>query len=927
VKNPNNLLRILLVAGLLALALAGCGKETPEALVASAKSLAAKGDSKGAVIQLRNVLQKQPQNAEARYLLGQALNEQMDYVSAEKELLKALEYRYTQDRVYPELARAMLGQGNRKQVIAEFGDKTLADPEALASLKTDLGFAYFGLGQRDEARAAFATALAAKAGYDRARVGQAMLAASDKDVAGAAKIVDEVLAIAPTLPEALNLKADLLLARNETEGAIKVAEQLVKVQPNNFRARYALASLRIRAGKLDEAAADVAAMRQSFPKDARVAYLEALVAYRRGDAAKTRDAIQEVLKAAPDHAPSLFLAGAADYQLRSFDAAAERLRAVIRQYPQSTEAQLLLISTYLAAGQPENAQQVVDAALRRVPDNPKVVALAGAAAVANNDLAKASQYYERAAALDRESALTRTRLGQVRLAMGDADRAMKDLEAASELDATGYQPDLSLVVAHLRRKEFDKALAAAATLEKKQPNNPLTHNVKGIVFAANSDYKNARTSFAKALELQFDYLPAARNLARLDIAEKNPEAARKRLEAIIAKQPKNDEAMIALAGVQAATGATPKEVMATLERAVAANPASVTAKIALANYQLQSGDATGALAALQGAAAANPNDTRILELLALAQQRAGESKQAIETYRKLAALQPKAPAPLIRLAALQFAAKDYGATLQTLQKALALNPGALDVRIEIANVQAVAGKTDEALAAARAIQKELPQDAAGFAVEGNVYFVQKNWDRAAAAYREAVKRKPSPVVVARLHGVLENQGKKADANALVAKWAQENPKDVVVPNYLADRALGERNYKEATRLYKQILPSQPGNPVLLNNLAWAAAESKDPDAISYAEKAYALAPQSAEVLDTYGWLLLQKGEAKRAVELLTTAVTRGPTNPEIRLHLAKALIAATDKAAARKEILTLFTLEASDAQRAEAQEILKTLPE
>ena len=926
-KNPNNPLRTLAVAGLLALALAGCGKETPEALIASAKSLSAKGDDKGAVIQLRNVLQRQPENGEARYLLGQALNEQMDYVSAEKELHKALDYRYTQDRVYPELARALLGQGNGKQVIAEFADKTLADPEALASLKTDLGFAYFGSGQRDEARAAFDAALEAKAGYGRARVGQAMLAASDKDVAGATTVVDEVLAIAPTLPEALNLKADLLLVQNDTEGAIKVAEQLVKVQPNNFRARYALASLRIRANKLDAAAADVAAMRKSFPKDARVAYLEALIAFRQGDATRTRDAIQEVLTISPNHGPSLFLAGAADYQLRSFDSAAERLRAVIRQYPQSTEAQLLLISTYLAAGQPENAQQVVDAALRRVPDNPKVLALAGAAALANNDLAKASQFYERAAALDKESAPTRARLGQVRLAMGDADRAMKDLEAASELDATGYQPDLALVVAHLRRKEFDKALEAAATLEKKQPDNPLTHNVKGIVYAANSDYQNARTSFAKALELQFDYLPAARNLARLDIVEKNPDAARKRFEAIIAKQPNNDEAMIALAGVQAATGAAPKEVLATLERAVAANPASLSAKIALANYQIFSGDAQGALAALQGAAAASPNDTRVLELLALAQQRAGENKQAIETYRKLATLQPKAPAPLVKLAALQFAAKDYSATLQNLQKALALNPGALDVRIEIANVQAVAGKSDEALATARAIQKELPQDAAGFAAEGNVHFAQKNWDRAAGAYREAMKRKPSPGLVVRLHSVLENQGKKADANALAAKWAQENPKDVVVPHYLADRALSERNYKEATRLYKEILPSQPGNPALLNNLAWAAAESKDPDAIGYAEKAYALAPQSAAVIDTYGWLLLQKGEAKRAVELLTRAVSQEPKNPEMRLHLAKAQIAATDKAAARKEILTLFTLEASDEQRAEAQELLKKLPD
>jgi len=925
VKNLNSFSRSLAIAGLLAMTLVGCGQETPEVLVDSAKAFSAKGDYKAATIQLRNVLQKQPQNAEARYLLGQAMNEEMDYVTAEKELRKALEYGYARDGVYPALAHAMLGQGKGKEVVAEFNAKTLADPDALASLKSDLGFAYLELGRRDEARVAFDAALKAKSGYGKARVGQAMLVASDKDVAGAATIVDEVLATAPTLPEALNFKADLLLAQNDTEGAIKVIERVVEIQPNNFQARYALAALRIREGKLDDAAIDIAAMRKAFPQEARFAYLEALVAFRRGDATKTRDAIQEVLKIAPNHGPSLFLASAADYQLRSFDSAAERLRGVLRQYPQSTTTQKLLISIYLDAGQPERAQEVVDAALRTAPGDPKVLALAGAAALANNDLAKAAQYYERAAALDKESARTRSKLGQVRLAMGDSDRAMKDLEAASELDATRYQPDLSLVVAHLRRKEFDKALKAVSTLEKKQPNNPLTHNVKGIVYVANGDYQNARTSFAKALELQFDYLPAARNLAGLDIMAKNPEAARGRFEAIIAKQPGNDGAMIGLAGVQVATGAAPKDVTATLERAVAANPASVTAKLALANYQLRTGDAKGALAVLQGAVATNPNETGILELLGLAQQRAEENNQAIETYKKLAALQPRALAPLMKLAALQFAAKDYNGAITALRKASALNPESLDLRRDIAHVQVAAGMSDAALAEARAMQKASPKDTVGFAVEGDVYAAQKKWDRAAGAYREAMKRQPSPVLLTRLHSALWNQGKTAEADAVAAKWVRENPRDGVVPVYLGDWALRERNYKEATRLYKQVLPSQPENAMLLNNLAWAAAQSDDASAIGYAEKAYALAPQNAAVLDTYGWLLLQKGDVKRSVELLTAAVTRAPESVELRLHLAKALIAATDKAAARKEVEALLKLDVGPQQRADAQELLKGL--
>src|SRR5664279_6063372 len=111
VKVLNYLSRTLAIAGLLAMTLAGCGKETPQALIDSAKAFSAKGDYNAATIQLRTVLQKQPDNAEARFLLGQALNEEMDYVTAEKELRKALEHGYTGDGVYPALAQALLGQG------------------------------------------------------------------------------------------------------------------------------------------------------------------------------------------------------------------------------------------------------------------------------------------------------------------------------------------------------------------------------------------------------------------------------------------------------------------------------------------------------------------------------------------------------------------------------------------------------------------------------------------------------------------------------------------------------------------------------------------------------------------------------------------------------------------------------------------------
>ena len=139
-----------------------------------------------------------------------------------------------------------------------------------------------------------------------------------------------------------------------------------------------------------------------------------------------------------------------------------------------------------------------------------------------------------------------TRLAQVRLATGEVDQAVKDLESVAASDTSRYQADLILIASHLQRKELDKALAAVGSLEKKQPDNPLTYNLKGGVYLARRDFPNARAAFERALELQPAYLAAIANLVRLDLADKNPDAARKRFNAALAKSPSDAGLLVRL---------------------------------------------------------------------------------------------------------------------------------------------------------------------------------------------------------------------------------------------------------------------------------------------------------------------------------------------------------------------------------------------
>jgi len=70
--SPKLLFRAL-VAAVIAALLAACGQGDSSALITSAKSYLDKGDERSAIIQLRSALQKQPDQAEARFLLGRTL--------------------------------------------------------------------------------------------------------------------------------------------------------------------------------------------------------------------------------------------------------------------------------------------------------------------------------------------------------------------------------------------------------------------------------------------------------------------------------------------------------------------------------------------------------------------------------------------------------------------------------------------------------------------------------------------------------------------------------------------------------------------------------------------------------------------------------------------------------------------------------------
>jgi predicted Zn-dependent protease len=112
--------------------------------------------------------------------------------------------------------------------------------------------------------------------------------------------------------------------------------------------------------------------------------------------------------------------------------------------------------------------------------------------------------------------------------------------------------------------------------------------------------------------------------------------------------------------------------------------------------------------------------------------------------------------------------------------------------------------------------------------------------------------------------------------------------------------------------------------MVLNEMAITYQLQKAPQALTFAERAYTLHPAPA-IADTLATILLDKGDKKRALELLENAVKSGTTNPEIRYHHAMALAQNGQNVKAKQMLHELLASKQPFQQEAEARALLERL--
>ena len=906
-------LKASLLCGLVLL-LAACSRQEAPGLDQALQHLE-EGRVTTAMIETRNLLQKNGLHADAQLLLGRIFAAQGDTASAEQEIRKAEKLGMDHGTVTVALAEALLTGGQFQRLIDEIkpGAESSADnTEIAAELLAARGQAQLSLGRQQEAAVSFNAARVAAPACVRALLGQAQLALLAKDTAGAAVLADSAFAARPKSLDVWLTRADIAQAGGKPEQAIQALEQAIRHTPGNIMPRLAAARLQIDSDKFSDAQALLDAVRKMAPRHPLVNHTQAVLHLRQRQFAPAREAAALAVAAAPDYVPAVRLLAEAELETGFVQQAQTRLQQLLQAHPENPVVRRSYAAAMLRINQPALALEALAPLLQQVEVDPAGLSLAGQAHMQVGDYTKASALMTRAAAASPAAAGDLVALGLRQVARGDTASGLAELEKASALDAQGTGgtgADFVLALTHLKAGDFDRALAAAQRLQIKQPGNPMVHNLLATAYIGKGDPASARSSLERALSLDANHTPAALNLAVLDAQQGQPARARQRLQDLLAKDKGHVDVITALAALQGKQGGEPGELSRLLEQGRAADAKAVGVRLLLVRQHLIDNDIAAALQVAQELQRVAPDNPDALAALGAAQFVNGQRPQALATYTALLARTPNSPEATVRLGDVHAALQDNAAAEVAYTKAMGMSPDYPGAVAAMVRLLARTGRASEALKRAQDWRHRAPQSPLGEELRGDVLVSQNQFAQAARAYDAAYALAPSGDTAVKHHGAMRRAGlgqvgAKVDGSRL-QQWLRQHPQDLATRHYLADQQLHAGDLAAASDNYRLVIEAQPGNAFAMNNLANVYLMQKDARGLATAQAALKLSPNDANIMDTLGQALTESGAAAQALPVLRKAVSLNPEETTYRIHLALALARSGDKPAARDEVKRL----------------------
>ncbi|WP_439136268.1 XrtA/PEP-CTERM system TPR-repeat protein PrsT [Pseudomaricurvus sp.] len=900
-------------------------------------------DYQGALIQLKNALQINPEHVPSLVLSAQVWIALNNPEAAEDSLIKAKVMGADPRFIDLKLAEVYRQQKKYQSIIDELSIRGLNSEEAVELLGYTAE-AYLGLNQDDKAALAIEQAEAIIPGALRPNMAQIRLDIRQQSLEEAIQLGHMLIQRFPDSGEAWNLYASALHANGQLAPALENYSEALKVDPANLEARVARVGLLLDMQRANDTLSDLQHLEKEYPYEPRAAYFRGLTYsllqspdndYAAQSLVQLKNCTEIIAQLPPESVRAnqqlSMIAALAHYGLSEFEASKEYLSQYLGQHRYDLGANRLMGDTLIKLGDPLSASRYLKVAHARYPDDKKTITLLAQAYSQTGHPEQAQALLKKLnqtnTANNTPDSEVDTRLALSMMQTRHFDDGIQQLKAIYDHDKTQYQAGFSLVLALLKNDQNTAALSYAQQLAKHSPDNISAQNLLGVTQQAAGELDAAKTTFQHILQTAPDTVPTQINLAKIEYAQGNTQIAREQFEKLLKEHPGNEQTMLGLARYYVDEGQL-DDALKLSENAYQLHKNSIDTRRLLIQIYLkqQKYDAAEALALDTVNFSDNPFESQFDANMMLGQvyQQIGKPRKAVSLYKTMTKDAGFHSDSLHQIALQLIQLQSWEAARHALYKSIEGNPDHLASRLDYIRVQLVIGDFQDAYERSQTVITQYPDNTTGYLLAGDSLTQLQKFSEAQAIYQQGLTQNFDSRLVLNQTRLLNLQGKDSEAAELLANfWTQTS--DSSIGSAYSLHLINVKQWQEAQAILKILLSTQTSNPSLLNNMAYVSDKLGQAQALDYAREAYRHAPENPFINDTLGWLLVKSGKTEDGLKYLRQAVVRLTDNPELRYHLGKALSDLGRKVEAKRELEQALNHEGNFEGKHEALNLLQTL--
>ncbi len=904
--------------------LAGCGPNLTDAEhVERARDFLDKDDLNGAVVELKNALGLNGQNAEARWLLGSIHLEAGDAAGAEKELKYALELGVAADTVLPELAEALIAQHKfdelrRLPLIGMTAARSKARVLAMKSMANAFQ------GNYERAKEQYAQAVSLDPDNPYACLAKGRYYAERKEYGPARKQVEHCLSLDGKFAPAWGLLGDISKLQQNFAEAEKAYTEAIDNSLANTIFRLNRAYVRARLGEFDKAQQDVDALKQLVPQNAELNFVQGLIHFDQKRYEDARTAFEVALKANPDQLEPNYYLALSHLFLGNGKLAEEYARAAYGLAPNSVGTRKLLAFVELSNGSYRRVMELIEPVVSFNAQDSVALKLLAHAYYQSNRKGQALDLLRKVVQLEPKSAAARLRLGEALLGAGYVEEGMKAVGEAMKMDPGLERAHAVLARYYLEQKDLGSALKEAERYVQRLPDSTMSHLLLGLVHLGMGEESAGVDELRKSLELDPGNVFTARTLASLAVKQGDYQGAKTLLAKTLARRPNDLDILMNLAFVEGLNGEK-EQMTAHLRQAMDSHPKAIEPRVALARYFLLEGKSRNVPSLFVGLNNRQLNSPDVLEPLALSQLSQERFADAKSTLKALVEQRPESVPGRFMLARAYVGIGEIDKASVQLRKVVELDPENLVARVMLTRTLLAQGKERESEDQVAALERLAPTHPDVLELKALLSGREGRTEEASRLLKKAFEAAPSKRF---LLGVIKAEvaaGKVDAAHAAIEKWLAEHPEDTEASVISGVMYSMQNNIDRAIEENRKIVSRHERNVDALNNLAWELRKRDPEKALQYASRVNAIAPEYVPGIDTLAMILLDAGKIENAQAKIEYALHKAPQDPMLHYHAAVIASAAGDDGKAREILRKLLEGNKAFPARKEAEQMLSRL--